>query len=104
MTDEPEDAYVVQYPDGPIEAGMVFLWEPHQPRVMCLLEVIETKTDSDDEAWVKARTLMAHPCHVGVPLLDETWNPESRFREACALVQIRTVANSPEHLIPAEDR
>ncbi len=81
---------MIYYPEGPIEPGMLFVWEPAAPHAMVLVEVVECAFNGE-ETMVCSRAIMRHPGHMGGHQRDLVWNDESRFREAAAAVQIPAV-------------
>lgn len=87
MTDDERwDGDADQYPEGPIEPGMMFVWEPYLPHAMCLVGVVETNRNTDDELWICTDQIMRHPEQSSIPFTARSWNDESRFRQAAALV------------------
>jgi hypothetical protein len=81
--------------EGPIEVGQRFIWEPHSPRAWAHIEVTRVQEKPDDERRIWVKTLR------GNGSTGETWNDESRFREACVRAPVETAvcthgAMSPE--------
>lgn len=62
--------------NGPIEVGMLFLWEPFERHARCLIQVTRVDKPENDEARIFSREVN----------LPESWNDESRFREAVVRV------------------
>lgn len=88
-----------QYPEGPIEPGMLFLWEPYLPRSMSLVRVVETSRNADGELWIYTARIMDHPDNP--TRADRCWNDESRFREAAA--RVMTLGVGPLALAAGDD-
>lgn len=62
--------------EGPIRAGMRFVWEPNKPDVRQRVEVTRVETNADRETWVFTRELDGK-------VRGEYANEEDRFRDAC---------------------
>lgn len=65
--------------DGPIEVGDHFIWEPDKPAVWCHVVVVRVYCE-DDRCVIWARVIHGD---LRNPPGSESWNDESRFREAC---------------------
>lgn len=74
--------------EGPILPGERFIWEPDNARAWAIVEITKIACPRNDERRIYTKTLSGNgPAH-------ETWNDESRFREAC----IRAPLNGNEPL------
>ena len=64
---------------GPITAGMEFIWEKDNPHAWARIVVTRVEKPTNDERRIWTKTLQGMSAS---PVGQETWNDESRFREA----------------------
>jgi hypothetical protein len=69
---------------GEIEVGQQFIWEPETPHAKALVTVTRVQDIHGDERRIWTRDEAG----------NETWNDESRFREAC--IRRAAVLNRPQ--------
>jgi hypothetical protein len=73
---------------GPITAGDHFIWEPDKPTAWCHIEVMRVEDRGTTDRVVWSRVVQSNRWN---PEGQETWNDESRFREACRPCDARGV-------------
>jgi len=74
--------------DGPINPGDHFIWEPDKPSAWCHIEVMRVEDRGTTDRVVWTRVVQSNRFN---PEGQETWNDESRFREACRPCDARGV-------------